>query len=391
MVKNGESAFAEVCTPRLRRFSAKVCAAAVLLCWSLVFVSACAGIPASHAGEAVGAGTSSRTEMMTSSPEAAIDEKMESISNAPFEASPPIETETPPPADTPAPNGSDDGLEPVSGTYRGQTIAMCLRVSETDWSSLYSYKANFFFSNGFARLRLDQGGDLFIDKNGEILDVSDYKDTRPFDAGGHALVQRADDTWVYMDANGGILDAVSYKDARFDPLFSDNAYALAQRANGLWVYMDASGEIRDPADADFPNGKPVGNVTPEGETVFIRMFGEPGAYYHQLFDADGQLLNDTKFERIGEFYRGLAPIVQDRRVGLMDTEGNVVIPPVFPYDESSYEISYESKHKVVTYSPYLMNEDAIVIPYDGKVAVLIVTRSQSACGDDHKTGSLSDR
>ncbi|MDR0380804.1 MAG: WG repeat-containing protein [Oscillospiraceae bacterium] len=192
-----------------------------------------------------------------------------------------------------------------------------------------------------------------------------------FDAGGHALVQRADDTWVYMDTNGEMMDAGSYKDVRFE-LFSAVDYALAQRADDTWVHMDANGEIRVPSDQRELYAKPAADFEHADERADARMFGEPGAYYYQLFDMNGKLLNDTKFQVIGRFYRGLALIVQDRKVGLIDAKGNVVIAPVFPYDETGYEIDENKFHR---YAPYYMKDDAIVIPYNGKVALLIITRA----------------
>ena len=81
------------------------------------------------------------------------------------------------------------------------------------------------------------------------------------------------------------------------------------------------------------------------------------------------MLNETKFFVIGAFYNGLAVAVQDNKIGLIDSEGNTVIPPTIAYDKTVVAGSTWS------YYPYYMNSDRIIAPICGKLAVLEIIRS----------------
>lgn len=224
-------------------------------------------------------------------------------------------------------------------------------------------------------------GVAFMNKNGEILSEEEYQklgfdseisgtvppgvrtgenmrfyegDTRP---DGYTLQG-------LMDARGNRLTDPFF--VRHDLFAGGICYVVLAEGEHKNVLIDKTGSVVAVLPDDC-----TGASTRPGGVVSCR-FGEPGSYYRQLYDVSGRRLNEAKFGHIGEFYQGLGLIVQDRKVGLIDTEGNIVIPPVFPYDEDTgYEL-YEKKTR--HYYPHYMIEDAIVIPYNGKAAILTIAR-----------------
>jgi len=311
-----------------------------------------------------------------------------------------------------------DIFEGVEGRYKNQTITMTITVSEIDWSSIWSYKAYFKFSNGYVLLQssLQDERFMFMNKKGELLAENGYRFAYDFEADGRALVQLDNEQWVYIDTTGKILglgsdwdkyipeskrpvencrhggeDIYFYYDGdivldgyELQGLMDNAGNRLTEPifkiggnfAEGFCFVILAEGEhknvlINKKGDiiAVLPDGDLWANVEPEG--VAICRFDEPNVHYYQLYDITGKQLNEAKFDFIGYFYKGLALIVQDRRVGVIDKEGHVVIPPLFPYDESGYEIGMG---RVSEFFPVSMNEDAIVIPYSGMVAILNIDR-----------------
>ncbi len=231
--------------------------------------------------------------------------------------------------------------EPVTGSYNGQTITMRLAFTPTlDWDELWTYKetTRLRFVNGYAIVSEAQSGhEFYIDRYGNCIGRDkNFARCKPFGEDGRALAE---------------LDGGSWEQ---DP----------------WVYVDRSGEVLGPGEQP-PGGSTLDGREEEGGTE-VRMFGEPGAYYQQLFDDAGNLLNETKFSRIGYFYHGLALIIQDKKIGLIDNQGNIVIPPTIAYDKTVVSGS------VWEYNPEFMDEDLVIAPICGKLAVLEIIRSQPA-------------
>ena len=63
--------------------------------------------------------------------------------------------------------------------------------------------------------------------------------------------------------------------------------------------------------------------------LVICSFGTPGVGlpigdYFQLYDTQGNCLNQTQFERIGLFEDGLAPFLLEGKLGIIDENGTIV-------------------------------------------------------------------
>lgn len=234
---------------------------------------------------------------------------------------------------TPVPELVSELPEPVTGEYNGQTITMQLAFTPTlDWDTLWTYKeiTNLRFVNGYAIATTPGSSQQF-----------------------------------YIDPHGGYIGGNGeFKLCRF---FDENGRAQVKLADGSWAYIDTDGKVIGPSEE--PPGRSALDGREEEEGVEVRYFGEPGAYYEQLFDDAGNLLNETKFSQIGYFYHGLALIIQDKKIGLIDREGNIVIPPTIAYDKTVVEGSNWE------YDPNFMDEDLVIAPIGGKLAVLEIIRS----------------
>ena len=230
--------------------------------------------------------------------------------------------------------------EAVSGTYNGQTVTMSLAFEPSiDWNVLNSYKAyqDYRFHNGYARILL--------------ATAPGYSSTAYY---------------YYMDKNGNISRGYKYASA-----FDDDGRALVQFPNTTYAYIDTSEKVVEPC-LDHDNAE-VPELEWGTDGIDVRQFGEPNAYYQQLYDSEGNLLNEEKFDVISDtFYNGLGVIIKDNKIGLIDTKGNVVIEPSFPFDKES--VVYDrGLGRTWSYIPQYSDEDLIIIPTNGKLGVLKIT------------------
>ena len=230
--------------------------------------------------------------------------------------------------------------DPVSGTYNGQTITMSLAFEPSiDWNALNSYKAHqdYRFHNGYARILLATS--------------PGYSSTAYY---------------YYIDKSGNISGGYKYASA-----FDDDGRALVQFPNTTYAYIDTSGKVVEPCLNHLAAESPDLPYKTDGIEIH-NTYGEPDSYA-QLYDSEGNLLNEEKFDVISNtFYNGLGVIIKDNKIGLIDTKGNVVIEPSFPFDKFGYNRGPSKKPSY--YYPTYMDEDLIIIPINGKLGVLKITR-----------------
>lgn len=89
----------------------------------------------------------------------------------------------------------------------------------------------------------------------------------------------------------------------------------------------------------------------------------PYGDYSQLFDSKGVLLNETKFERIGNFYNGLAPVILNNKLGIVDSEGNIVIEPSYPSGINPIS------------DMFYLSEDLILMNTQGHIGIIEIIRT----------------
>lgn len=316
-------------------------------------------------------------------------------------------TSTAPPTTPTAPVTLEDLPGPVTGTFQGQTITVeYLSLSDVDWpiDNIRPYQ----FTNGFATVVLNNqtGGIQYIDKYGQLLDLENeegYGSAFPFDATGRALVQRLDGRWAYLDTNGvetildkeptspteasptnedfssnvqfyshwtGEVDLYGLRGADgkriTEPLYTDHGHfqdglCFVRLAKGEHqsVLIDETGALQ----VVLPDGCTGVRMQPNGLIVcYFTDYTEYGSVPVRVCDSQGNLIEGKQFDKVYEFCDGLAPVSVDDKVGLIDENWDIVIPPTFPWESTYTDI-------------LVLNEGLISLNTYGKVGVLQVTRS----------------
>lgn len=308
-----------------------------------------------------------------------------------------------------------DTSRPVSGSFDGQSVAMGYAlVTDQDWGQVrnYSMLDDFRFVNGHAILSLDTdpGVEVYLRNDGKIIRGDNgYAYCYPFASDGRALVKSLKGGWVYVDGTGKMvaagavtdLDELDLRPVQHCEAAGENMYFYArslgdfsrlglmdQRGRQLTglIYKDhgpfidglcyailAEGEHKNvlidnigTPQAVLPDDCTWARLDEEGPVICS--FGEAESVYQQLYDRDGNRLNATRFDSIGEFYDGLAIVTAGGKMGLIDTAGNIVIQPALAYDHTQYTDASRAFH------PIYMDEDCIVVPMGGKLAIVRIVR-----------------
>ena len=156
----------------------------------------------------------------------------------------------------------------------------------------------------------------------------------------------------------------------------------------LYVKIDKNGKIigtsRD--SSEFTAGRDIkkylpknyreGNVQPESGGIFV---GDEvkkkiidGLSY--LYSVNGECIS-TGYDSIGNFYYGVALVVSDNKIGMIDESGNEVLAPCIEYDTVLYPP--KAKELGVIY----MFEDAFVLPIGGEFAIINIHRTTSGLSE----------
>jgi hypothetical protein len=112
---------------------------------------------------------------------------------------------------------------------------------------------------------------------------------------------------------------------------------------------------------DNTNGRIVGN------NVKIKQFGESGSYKQYLYSEDDKRLSKG-YDSISYFFGGLALVINDNKIGLIDEKGSEILAPSILFDT----IIYPPKNR--GYDLNFMCEDAFIISIDGEFAVINIQR-----------------
>ena len=165
-----------------------------------------------------------------------------------------------------------------------------------------NYEFLYHFREGLARVEAD-GKYGYIDKEGKEVVSLKYESTGEFSE-GLARVE-ADGKWGYIDKEGKEVVSPKYEEA------DDFRGGLARvRADGKCGYIDKE-------------GKEV--ISPEYEES--RYFGKNIESLIAPFK--GEYNYDYEYE--GEFSDGLIAVIKDGKAGVINQEGEVIIPTIYDY------------------------------------------------------------
>ncbi len=247
--------------------------------------------------------------------------------------------------------------EPVVSKLDGRTITM-------EYYNITSYKVDPSklgdIKYGYAPVVLNKKGPsfAFISPDGEILNDKLYEFAYNFGDDGLALVQIEDGSWRYITKKGA--------DVGEAPAPKVNAYDTEAfyETNGVYGLLNGRGEkITEPiflSMTDFEDGsgfgsillkdgdsfafgyvnrkgkiikipEPIHNSFIENDRIFCK-FQSEGEW--MVYDLNG---NETLSKRYsvlcncdGLYYA----VIEDGKLGLIDTDGNVLVPPSLPCDYS---------------------------------------------------------
>lgn len=253
---------------------------------------------------------------------------------------------------------------PVTGTFQGQTITMSYAAISDLTIDLEFSKP---FHNGYAVVMTThselsgpayQETFAFIDTQGRVLGNTFYLAAMPFGKEGLATVKKTDGTWATIDQTGNEVSAASepvipaveqpfYNEGDLYGLLNSDGqpitpliYAsvglsfqeglcfvrLSQGENRN-VLIDSTGQIC----TTLPDDCISAQANTDNTVVVWYSTGLPYAQY-RLFNTQGELLNELYFDKIGNFVEGLAPVVRNGLMGVIDNQGNLIIEPSLPIE-----------------------------------------------------------
>jgi len=189
----------------------------------------------------------------------------------------------------------------------------------------------------------------FIDETGAILGGKVFCYAFPFEKDGRALVQLRDLSWAYIDQTGEVVAPGEERQKWDHPFYQEGdllgltdeqgnhltgaIYTYADGFNyGLCyvrfaegthknAFIDKTGSVKSVLPDDWQNAQYAG----DGMVFFGT--GDNNGLKFRLYNLSGELLNSTYFDMAGNFEDGLAPVVIDNKLGLIDTQGNIVVEP----------------------------------------------------------------
>jgi hypothetical protein len=213
------------------------------------------------------------------------------------------------------------------------------------------------FSEGLARVRLEDGSYACIDRRGEVVHsepgsgpelaeemqrVRTAQDTRPYvleDAAGSVLsgpyqylgvfseglarVRRAETVMGYADATGAVVI-----DGRFDEGLAFDDGVARVRFDGRWGLIDGTGEYLTAPQFD--------SIRPFSEGLAAASTGSYPALKWGYINRRGRVTVTPQFDEAADFSEGFAKArINTRGTGFIDRDGAWVVQPQF-YETRSF-------------------------------------------------------
>ncbi len=176
------------------------------------------------------------------------------------------------------------------------------------------------FKNGVAYARTKDGKDVYLDTKGNVVEKPNTEET----------VVEADGpiTEIYKETVNGV-ELYGLKDSdgniKTEPVFefildSNLGYYFGvYKDDAKSVFMDNNGNVL----VNLPDGVIQADKTNNGKNIV--------AYYgynnYKLLNSNGEVLNDTAYSYIGNFNEDFAIMAQDNKLGLINSNGNVIVEP----------------------------------------------------------------
>ncbi|MBQ4136831.1 MAG: WG repeat-containing protein [Clostridia bacterium] len=247
----------------------------------------------------------------------------------------------------------------VSGTYNGKNITM-------EYYTITNYKVDGSHlgevNSGYTCAVLshdEKYGFAFVDPEGNILNNEFYDFSYGFSSDGFAKVRLQDDSWHYIDTNGndmglaesdlgnknvastsdwfyeengnyGLLDENGIKVT--EPIF-DSYRNYPESGDYVFVYYFKNGNLtdgyanRNGKIIEFPESSRISMIV--GDRVYIKTQGD-GMW--SVLDLNGDRVLPKKYHDLEICDDKYYAVIEDGKLGLIDFDGNEIIPPTLTCD-----------------------------------------------------------
>lgn len=206
-----------------------------------------------------------------------------------------------------------------------------------------------------------------MDMMGNVIFKNNYNELTNFGEEEQALAQRiSNKEWIYVDINGAEKESCS------------NEERLENWGKYKWQLATVNEMLADGVKAVHHDDAEDKNVivNRQGQTVAILpeeithiRIATKGVViagvedeYEQVYDTNGQLLNKARFGKVGEFYNGLAPFIQDGKLGILSDAGQIVIPATYAVGNGFLD-------------NLSLSEDHILFDTSGRIGIIEIVRT----------------
>ncbi|MCL1917304.1 MAG: WG repeat-containing protein [Peptococcaceae bacterium] len=214
------------------------------------------------------------------------------------------------------------------------------RVIPFEYNQAYDFNQSL---PGLALVRKEIGEWAYIDTAGDVVMQLEYDWVDRF-SGGRARVERYDGhtrKYGYIDTTGKEVIPLIYEDNLEDykaedgplkTLFSENGFAAVYK-NGKWGYIDTEGHVVVPFEYENTyhyNEDKIALVQKNGKWGVFDLFG-------------GQSVLPTEYDDIAVIAENLKRIRKGNKFGVIDADGNIILPVEYDFVFTFSEFSEGSK------------------------------------------------
>jgi hypothetical protein len=176
-----------------------------------------------------------------------------------------------------------------------------------------------------------------VSREGKVIVPPDFVYMGGFAANGLMLVRTHDRHYGFMDISGRLVIPPIFEDDNHGG-FLNGALARVKMNNGQWGDLDSKGNfspLTENGESAYPES--LSRDTPRKERV--KKFKENGKF--GLVDVEGNVLIPPRFDSLDDFSRaGLAVFTENRKDGLVNDRAEILIPPEFDTIATPHGVSF---------------------------------------------------
>lgn len=200
------------------------------------------------------------------------------------------------------------------------------------------YDNAYVFRNGLARVTIYGEGSYgqrprkhgFVDMQGKLAVPVKFEDARSFGPNGLAAV-RVGKHWGFINTKGEFAIEPRFDDVPDSPESVFDAFGLARVKRGNnWILIDAQGKQVGAAEGS------IGEFNENG----LAVIGQSHLLYGRragVINTKGEYVFEPQFDNFMGYKNGFAQVALNGKWGYIDTRGNIVVAPRFPFYGSDFD------------------------------------------------------